>query len=50
MPHRLDLSENPASRAEGLSIAENLRQMKWLEKMTVMHDVTQSPLPRPRTR
>jgi hypothetical protein len=37
--HRLDLSENTAIRAEGLSMAENIGRMKWLEKMTVMHDV-----------
>ena len=36
--HRLDLSEDAAVRAEGVSLAENLRPMKWLDKMTVIHD------------
>src|SRR5208337_3702292 len=36
--HRLDLSGDAAVRAEGLSIAENLGRMIWLQKITAMHD------------
>jgi len=36
--HRLDLAEGPAVRAEGLSIAQNLARMNWLQMITAMHD------------
>jgi hypothetical protein len=37
--HGLDLAEDPAFRAEGMSVVEGLSRMSWQQKMQSVHDV-----------